>query len=280
MRKTTFLRLPGGALFLVFGLVGPWMPSLCAQTNQVAPTSYSDIWTPVTAAQTRQLVRQNANNGLALQKLWWRANLYSQAWSYLSELQSIIQQQPANATAPAAYALGLVNWRRAQYTGQLSQEVATKVDLSEPHILSLLDTSKKLNRRSWLAYVADSQFSPRQSGSWPPSKDEVAAARKAYAIQANPLTILTLAQALQSQAIDVQKKEDGLRGVALLQHASTRFPNYPAIDAALYQYYTYYPYTKDLVAGQKAKQRLISSIKPSLRQTEPIQRYLKSLELK
>ena len=258
-----------------------------AQTTQAPTQTYSSSWEPVSATQIQTLVHRNANNGLGLDQLWWRANLYGRTSDFMTALRDVVRTQSDNSIAMAFYARSALDWRAAFINSSTSQTVPAQIErdfgLSVASIRAMLDKATQLNARNWIALLSKSDVNLYSGvGSYPLSVDEVKYSRQALSISDNPWTNVVFANALMSDAAYYQTKNPkrlAHRAVELLNRSRRKFPNYPRTDVALFQFYAYWPLTKNLVEARKAEQRLIASINPSLRQTAPIQRYLKSIRL-
>lgn len=231
-------------------------------------------------------MRRNADDGLALEQIWWRANLYRKTQDFMVALRDAIRTQPDNSTAIAFYAKAALEWRTG-IINETSKDVPDHLErsfgLSIPSIRAILDRARQLNPQNWVGFLTEPEIKRFTGGRYPPTLDKVDYSKRALQISDNPWTNVAFANALMEDAAFYPAKNpkgQAARAVALLKRSRRRFPNYPRTDAALFQFYAYWPLTKNSEEAHKAEQRLIASINPSLRQTAPIQRYLSSLHLK
>ena len=243
------------------------------------------MWEPITGAEIAPLVNRNASNGVELEQIWWRANLYSQTRDFMVALRNVVRAQPDNSVALAFYAKAALEWRgviASENAQKVPEDIDTNFGLSIAAIRLFLDKAQQSNSRNWVAFLTEPDIKRYTGGRFPPSLEEVAYTRQALHISDNPWTNVAFANALVSWAIEHPKENDSAqsqRAVAILERSKRRFPNYPRTDVALFQYYAYYPLTKNPEKAQQAEKRLMNSIRPALRQTAPIQRYLDSIHL-
>lgn len=244
-----------------------------------APAIAKNIWRPINERTIVAEVNRNLNDGMALDTLWLRVGLAGKEFAYLDTLRAALRKHPNNATLMAAYARGLRPFRFG-YNFLGKRYPAEIVQMFEADDLrNLIQGAKEKDPRCWLAYVAEAEWGPTSGyGNLRTARAEAAkVARRAYALQKNPLTMVTLGRALTGQSWYEGKPELGKQAVRLLRLAQKTYPWYPTANAARFQVYAYYPGFENAQKAREARQFLIGTVPVELRNTQAIRNYLESI---
>ena len=237
-----------------------------------AATNYNSLWEPLSASQTQQLVRRNAKNGDALYTDWGRAVLYGRMWDYIATLRQVQREQPNNPTVYAAYALVLNELAVQKMRDPKSLVVDSSIDATFAGVRKQVEKTKTISPHFWMVPMLESRLIPNEGNDYFGTQ-KVSLARQAVHIEGNALSYLTLSNAQWYHGAMVNDTKGITKVVATLERANRLFPGQPYILAELYSQYHYA--LKDETKAEKARTALLATIRPTLRRTAPVQKFLK-----
>ena len=235
------------------------------------------IWQPVDAPTLKALVKRYRNDALVLEALTQRALIYNQVRPMLDamrdELDANDKNKTRNDTMRASYAMALFILRGSHRKEKAPASFGSRHAFGSKQIGEFIDESKQGLNVPWMAFVADADYTLTRGGIY---TEKTERAKRALQANRNPMTLTFYAETLMDkQAANEGDVKDSQEAIRILTNVKRVSPWYWRSNRDLWQFYAYYPATRDDAKAAKAYRELVATIPQSLRNTAAIQRYLK-----
>ena len=143
-------------LFFVIAIIVTCLQVAC-DAQQWRADRYDSRWIPITSAQMSKEVKANAQDEIALYRLWWRAIYQDQQEAYFSSLRQIKLTQPKNGKALSVYCSVLMESNRLYGVGFYKFRVNPQEGTRE-QIRQNLSKAEALSPKLWLNPLTEADF--------------------------------------------------------------------------------------------------------------------------
>ncbi len=256
------------ALILAFNISA----SLCF-AQQWRQDRYDPRWLPITNAEITRQTLSNANDAVALYRLYETARYQHKQQPYFSALQKLKREQPQNGVVLATYCAVLMDSNTLYGFGQFKFKVDPKEGTIDS-IKSNLVIAKRLSPKLWIIPFVEADVAGFSNGNVIEGAEKtILLSRKAIEL-APTLSYpqMKLGYWLVSDAM--QKKADRAASVPFYKKAQTLLP--VNSDASFLLLNVYRFYAPNPAEARKVGQQLIATIPPQARSSkETKQRLIK-----